>query len=199
MHPGGVRGAGHRHRCGQRRHRARRTVLPVGWALYGADVVVQPVAHMQDLPGRTRHGIRDPDEERRVRLGHPPVVRRGDEIGGQPEGTQNPPGTHRLVPRHAHPQPRVPQRAQSRPGIGVKIPLAERFRLAGPSPPLPLRVQVKAWPEHLEGLAVVPSLRDHRAGHRRERPVPGAHDRRAPYPPGDPGGGILHIVCCDHR
>jgi hypothetical protein len=146
----------------------------------GRDQVVVPVvADVDDLPLTAGSGLGDAAEERGIGLGDAPFGRGGDEVGGQAQLAEDPPGPGGLVPGDPDPQAHAAQRGQGRAHVGVKVGLAVSLPGPGLLPALALGGQVEAGAEVLEGLRVVPPGRGHRAQHGGER-VPGHADPIGP-------------------
>ena len=103
----------------------------------GHDVVIEPVARVQDAGRIEGHSLDHAPEERRVWLRSPPVVRGCDHVGGQLQAPQDAARPACLVPSDADPQAVSPQSGQCRAGIGIQVVLAEPFRLALIGPLLP--------------------------------------------------------------
>src|SRR5450755_2208212 len=133
------------------------------------NVVIQPVTHIQDLARRIRRDFKYPPEESRLRLGHTPVIRRGNHVRWQIQPPQDVTRPGRLIPGDTHPQAIGPELAQRGPHVRVQVILAEPLGLASVGPLLPRLLQIKPRLEHLERLPIVEAVRNDRAEHCRER------------------------------
>lgn len=180
MHPGGVRGAGHRHRCGHRRHRARRTVLPVGRALYRMGPDRRPLR-----PGRC---VRGTSAAGPVRSGGPcPAGPTGPCPPSRTAIRSSGWGTYPLVSTVR--LPRLPYRARRPPGTGPAPRAATMASSPARTEPAPVRRATSRamgptrvaprWSGSLQ--AAFTQLRTGRPGRRAHcRPAPAAPWQHAP-------------------
>jgi hypothetical protein len=150
-------------------------------------VRVTVITDVHDLVRLARSHLDQAGEEPRVRLGHTPFTRRGDQIGRQAQPAQELTGAGGLVAGDTHPVPRRLQGGQPRPHIGVQVLLLDPFPDARRFAQLPLAGEIEPRTEVGE-----------RLHHGAPRGHNGAHDggeRVPPYPePVRPPAPLPRIV-----
>ena len=90
-------------------------------ARLGKHVVVQPVADIGDGFGRLVGGLDHLGEEPRVRLGHAPAARAGDQVRRHVQTRQGRFGFDRLVAGDQHFVAPLPQSGQTGDRVGIKV------------------------------------------------------------------------------
>jgi hypothetical protein len=129
----------------------------------GQDVVVQAVADVGDLSGGPPRFLDHALEERGIRLRDAPAFRSGDQVDGQIHGAQVVFGPARLVADQREPVAVPPQLVQRFDDVAVQVAPLPALGRSGRRAAVPLRVEVEARSQLLEGALVrLPPL-DHRA------------------------------------